>query len=409
MAAEYGAPEQEVKPLTGPQRRRAIVRNFVKNRIAAAVVFTAFIFKPFPFLHRFLPTRIRGIVHYWTWRMQWIFVSSGGNRVLADLPSTPRIPANFKPKSEVEPKWKMSEEQVKFFYDRGYISPLKLFEPEEMAERLREVEAETFQPGETGMAWKRNPKLVENKVYGGNGGRDRHLDVPSVFGLAMQQGIYDRVAQLLGPDLLLWRTQLLPKPPGAPETAWHQVSTFTLSGFALRPVIEPEDINDLYNVTAWLALEDVDIENGCMQFWRGSHRKPIHQMHIGGGGQAFAKAAFRLMADIPPSELDDIVLKAGEFIIFHERTVHGAPMNSSKTRRRFGMNYRICRPDVYVYRGMKIQISNTFDEVYPLDHWTTILARGEDKFKRNKVALPAEIEARHRTIVRTPRREAVGV
>jgi len=374
------------------KERRKRIAKAVYNKIAAVVVFGMMLIKPFPFLWRLLPeNRIRNMIQYWTYDMLWIFVSSGGTKVLADQPSFPRIPTTFKPKVDVEPKFKITEEQIKFFYDNGYLAPLKLFEPDEMAEVLREVESEVFEPGEIGFEYDRWPVFRKSKIYDGvRNGRDRHLDTPAVLKLALQQGIYDRVAQLMGPDLLLWRTQLLPKPPGAAETAWHQVSTFTISGKGLRPTLEPPDRNELFNVTAWLALEDVDLENGCMQFWRGSHKKPLHKVIID-GKQKFASASFELEAHIPPEELGDCVLKAGEFVIFHERTVHGAPPNSSKTRRRFGMNYRICRPDVYVYRGIKKQESSTFGEVFDLTKWTAVLARGEDRFNRNKVVRPEDI------------------
>lgn len=381
--------------IAGGKARRERIRKFIRRSVTVFVIFYLWCIKPFPFLHWMAFGKLRNFVTYWTSEMLWVYIASWGTRVLADQPSTPKIPADFKPVTVVDDPWKLTEADVKFFYDRGYLAPIKLFSPDEMAELLREVESEVFEGGNIAREWQVAGKFTPSKIYQGlRTGRDRHLDTPAVAKLALQQGIFDRVAQLLGPNLLLWRTQLLPKPPGAPETAWHQVSTFTLSGKALRPVIEPEDRNELFNVTAWLALEDVDIENGCMQFWRGSHRKPLHKMNIAGGGQKFASTAFQLECDIKPEELDDCVLKAGEFVIFHERTVHGAPWNGSKTRRRFGMNYRICRPDVYVYRGMTIQHGNTFAETYDLEKWTTILARGEDKFKRNKVITPAQLQER---------------
>jgi len=389
------------------KERREKVRKFIYYKIAAVVVLGMMAIKPFPFLWTWWREgRLRNMIKYWTYSMLWRFVSSGGRKVIADQPSTPRIPTSYEPKVKTEPQWQITEAQVKFFYDNGYLAPLKLFSPEEMAEVLREVEEEVFEPGEIGMGYKKEPQFTRSKIYDGiRNGRDRHLDTPAVFRLAMQRGIAERVAQLMGPDLLLWRTQLLPKEPGAAETAWHQVSTFTMSGKSLRPTLEPENRDELFNVTAWLALEDVDIENGCMQFWKGSHRKPLHNVIIG-GKQKFATTSFELEANIPPSELGDCVLKAGEFVIFHERTVHGAPPNSSKTRRRFGMNYRICRPDVFVYRGIKRQESNTFSEVFDLTNWTAILYRGEDKFHRNKVKTAEEVE---RNLLATAGRELASV
>lgn len=376
----------------GRQARRARIRKSIEGKVGAVFMFLLMLVKPFPFLWKLFPAgRARNICQYWTYSMLWTFIASGGTKVLSDQPSTPRVPPTFKPKVDVAPEYKLTEEQIKFFYDNGYLAPLKLFEPDEMAEILEEVENEVFEPGDVGRTYGRLATYRKSKVYQGvRNSRDRHLDTPSILKLALAEGIYERVAQLMGPDLLLWRTQLLPKYPGAPETEWHQVSTFTMSGKGLRPVLEPPDRDDLFNVTCWLALEDVDLDNGCMQFWRGSHRKPLHNIIIN-GGKSFARTSFQLECNIRPEELGDCVLKAGEFVIFHERTVHGAPPNSSKTRRRFGMNYRICRPDVYIYRGMKIQESNTFGERFALDNWTAILARGEDRFHRNKVKLPSEV------------------
>ncbi|HUQ71154.1 MAG TPA: phytanoyl-CoA dioxygenase family protein [Planctomycetaceae bacterium] len=375
------------------KERRARIRQSIKGKIGAFVAFLMMLVKPFPFLWKLLPVgRTRNMIQYWTYSMLWTFVSSGGTKVMSDQPSSPRVPPTFKPRVEVEPQYRLTEEQIKFFYDNGYLAPLKLFSPEEMAEVLEEVENEVFEPGDVGRTYGRLATYRKSKVYQGvRNSRDRHLDCPAILKLALQKGIFEQVAQLLGPDLLLWRTQLLPKYPGAPETEWHQVSTFTMSGKGLRPVLEPPDRDDLFNVTCWLALEDVDLDNGCMQFWRGSHKKPLHNIIIN-GSKSFARTSFELECKIPKEELGDCVLKAGEFVIFHERTVHGAPPNSSKTRRRFGMNYRICRPDVYIYRGMKTQESNTFGEKFDLDNWTAILARGEDKFHRNKVKLPSEVQ-----------------
>jgi len=375
----------------GPERRKRLKQK-IKLRAAAVFVLGVMAIKPFPFLWSWWPDSVlRNMAKYWTYSMLWTFVRTGGMKVIADQPSFPRIPTVNEPKAKVESKWQLSEAQIKYFWDNGFIAPLKLCEPEEMAEMLREVEEDAFEPGETGFEYGKMFRFTPSKIYDGiRNGRDRHLDCPAVMNLALHPGVSERVAQLLGPDLLLWRTQLLPKFPGAPETAWHQVSTFTMSGRMLRPVLEPPDRDELFNVTAWLALEDVDLDNGCMQFWAGSHKKPLHHVKIL-GSQTFARTSFELEANIPKNELIDCVLKAGEFVIFHERTVHGAPPNSSKTRRRFGMNYRICRPDVFIYRGMTRQMSNTFEEQFDLKNWTAIQLRGEDRLHRNKVKQPEEV------------------
>ena len=67
--------------------------------------------------------------------------------------------------------------------------------------------------------------------------------------------IVPMVAALMGSDTIrVWHDQIQIKPPivGGP-TIWHQ-------DFPYWPVIAPADL-----VSAWVALEDADVENGCMR------------------------------------------------------------------------------------------------------------------------------------------------
>jgi ectoine hydroxylase-related dioxygenase (phytanoyl-CoA dioxygenase family) len=71
----------------------------------------------------------------------------------------------------------------------------------------------------------------------------------------------ESAAQLMGTDTVrVWHDQVQYKPPfkGGP-TVWHQ-------DYPYWPVLEPGDL-----VSAWLALEDADEENGCMSMVPGSH------------------------------------------------------------------------------------------------------------------------------------------
>jgi chlorinating enzyme len=54
----------------------------------------------------------------------------------------------------------------------------------------------------------------------------RHLDSPEVYDLVAQPPIVDRIASLIGPDLLLWHTRFFDKPPGDGPVPWHQDMAF---------------------------------------------------------------------------------------------------------------------------------------------------------------------------------------
>lgn len=85
---------------------------------------------------------------------------------------------------------------------------------------------------------------------------------PAFRRLLQHPRIVAEVVQLTGArELRVWHDQIQYKPPrtgGA--THWHQDAP-------AWPVITPD-----VQVTAWVALDDVDLDNGCMWMVPGSHR-----------------------------------------------------------------------------------------------------------------------------------------
>ena len=92
---------------------------------------------------------------------------------------------------------------------------------------------------------------------------DRHLDVESVWRLASHPRVLEAVEAVLGPDVMLLASNFFCKYPaderGERFVAWHQDVTY----WGLEP---PRAI------TAWIAIDDADVENGCMSVIPGSHR-----------------------------------------------------------------------------------------------------------------------------------------
>src|SRR5581483_3348964 len=70
--------------------------------------------------------------------------------------------------------------------------------------------------------------------------------------------ILDVVEALIGPDIKLFGEQLFMKPPGGVEKPYHQDSPY----FHIEPMAL---------VSAWIALDDVTEENGCLKVIPGSH------------------------------------------------------------------------------------------------------------------------------------------
>jgi non-heme Fe2+,alpha-ketoglutarate-dependent halogenase len=355
---------------------RGWVRENLKRPITVTLMVMVAVLKPLKFLHPILPTKVRAFIKCWDWQMIKVFLFSLGKRAYMDQPCSMKDPPTWKPLVEVDPKWRFSEDDIKKFYEQGFLGPFTLCSREEMIGLRETVAAEL---------------MKRSAVYGvdsGPGkGRDRHLDCPTLWRLLQRPEWTERLAQLLGPNLLLWRSQVFLKPPGAPEITWHQASTY-LSEEGYKATLYPRDRNELFQLTTWVAFDDVDLDNGCMQFLKGTHRR-IHTMKLGGeDAEGFAKARVRLEVDITPENTVTMEMKAGQFIIFSERCIHGSPPNSSKDRRRWGMAFRTIKPSVKVYDDDLRHRVFYLEENFSLENWGAVVLRGQDTEGLNKIIDP---------------------
>ncbi len=75
---------------------------------------------------------------------------------------------------------------------------------------------------------------VSNETYARKGlnARDKHLQNDELLSLYVHPAIVERMAQLLGPDLLLWRSQFFPKYPGMGGTGWRQATAYLSPGWS---------------------------------------------------------------------------------------------------------------------------------------------------------------------------------
>ena len=118
------------------------------------------------------------------------------------------------------------------------------------------------------------------------------------------------------------------------------------------------------NVSAWLAIDDTDVTNSCVQLMPGSHRKMIP--HV----KATPEQAFRQQGDpdhigVDPDRVVKMKMKAGQFFLFTERMLHYSAANTSD-RRRLGLAIRITIPIVRCYKRHHV-----------------LLVRGEDRMGFN--------------------------
>lgn len=126
--------------------------------------------------------------------------------------------------------------------------------------------------------------------------------------------------QLLGPDIRFKADISLMKPARIGEaTPWHQDEAF-------------QDPSMDYNeVSFWLALQPVDEANSCMAYVPGSHRGPV--LPHGFPNNDARIHALECQEGFNPADAVLCPLPAGGCVIHNQRTVHGAPPNTSDHER----------------------------------------------------------------------------
>ncbi len=185
---------------------------------------------------------------------------------------------------------------------------------------------------------------------------DWHFDYEFIWKISTLPKILDVIEELIGPDVMLLATHFFCKyGPREKFVAWHQDVTYW--------GLEPPDA-----VTAWYAIDDSDVGNGCMQVIPGSHHKGV-QEH-GKSDQEGNLLSINQEVPVTEDEADtavDLILQAGEMSIHHGMIIHGSLPNHS-TRRRCGLTIRYISPSIRQAEDNSLKRP-----------WKPILLRGEDK------------------------------
>jgi len=212
------------------------------------------------------------------------------------------------------PRWRLRPEELREYREAGLVRPALRLPAAELA-GLRELLEETLAatPGQ------RPESLVCPHIPGMNGLSE---DITRRWLAAcLWPGIVDLVEHVLGPDVILWGSQLFCKPAGTGiAVPWHQDGHF----WPIRP---------LATCTVWLALDDVTIENGAMQFVPGSHRERLLYEHEDAVGEEVALNAQLAPRHLQLDRAEVDTLPAGGLSLHDVYLVHGSEPNRSDRRR----------------------------------------------------------------------------
>lgn len=349
------------------------VRPLWQRALAVPMLLLLMAYKASGLTKRILPRAVRSIATHWDYSMFWVLIKSGVMRAYIDQPCEFKMPESFAPKVLVKPEYQLEESQIKQFCEDGFLGPLDAFSPAEMADFRDELLANETTTSET---------------YGFVTPRDRHFEMPRLWDYMKSPAITERISQLLGPDLLCWRSQIFYKGPHSPAIQFHQASTFMVEDY-LDPALFPENRDEMFQLTVWVAVDDATTENGCLQFVRGTHNE-MHTVKFG-GEEGFYNANFSLEFDREASDIVTLPVKAGQFVIFTERCIHGSPPNVTD-RHRLAFNIRVVPTNVPVYTDKEKYRSVYNGGKYYLNNWGVAQLRGQD---HHQLSRTVDMEQRH--------------
>ena len=163
-----------------------------------------------------------------------------------------------------------------------------------------------------------------------------HLKHGRVWDMLNHPTIVAYVSDLLGESVVGWGAHFFCKMPGDGKNVdWHQDCSY----WPLSPS---------KSVTVWLAIDDADQENGCMEVFLGSHHHGLIDFELGGDDSNVLNQSVSNPEQY--GQLQCTPLKAGQISIHSDLLVHGSAANNS-SRRRCGLTLRYCPPDVAAHMG----------------------------------------------------------
>jgi non-haem Fe2+, alpha-ketoglutarate-dependent halogenase len=311
---------------------------------------------------------------------------------------------------EEQRRHSLTPEEIELFHQLGYAGPFKIYKAEEITDR-----------------WRRERiRLMDrrNAVYHLPGDQyeitnianyDRHLDNDFLADHICRPEIVDRVASILGPDVLCWRTEFFPKYPGDEGTDWHQADTFAHASGAPQ-IVWPSAEDFGGTITAWCAFTEAKVDTACLQFIPGTHRtmfydeskswhytpEQFNKVDKDGVRRGFFGYDYRELQHDPDWSPDEskavsLEMNPGEVILFWSTLMHASHPHAGKTKNmRLGFASRYVPTSVRVYPDADT-LSEYGTEI-SLNRYGAVVVSGSDTYGHNRIAATTTTTRPFRTL-----------
>jgi non-heme Fe2+,alpha-ketoglutarate-dependent halogenase len=191
--------------------------------------------------------------------------------------------------------------------------------------------------------------------------REAHIHSDLVFKASTDDDILDRVSAILGPDLLVWMSQVICRWPGHGGADWHI-----------------DKVNaDVEGVHVSVALSAMNRRNGCLQIIPGTHQYKVDLNKMAQRGEcdladasSMVKLADRIAPENAPHQILSIELEPGEYFFTKGGLWHGVVANQTLSTRM-----------AFITRFMCPEFADRTDH-------PCVLAKGQDMYQRKSLHSP---------------------
>lgn len=192
----------------------------------------------------------------------------------------------------------ITRQQVEQYSQDGVLFPLPALSPEETASFRLAFGTLEARLGDR----PRHRQLIQP-----------HLCYRWAYDLATHPAILDVVEAIIGPDILVHSTSLFPKYPHENQILWHQDGYYW-------------GLSTPHLISAWVALTNSKVENGCLRVVAGSHAMQVLP-HAQSFTEKTTRLSLEIAVEVDEAKATEVILKAGQMSLHHPYIIHGSKPN----------------------------------------------------------------------------------
>lgn len=265
---------------------------------------------------------------------------------------------------EIDPREIVDDSELSYFIENGFVLP-KVGLPEADAAALRETIEQVFRdnPDWAGIVRMPHVPVRPGQLEGVIGGEE-------LFKIAVHPTLIAAASRLIGKNLILWGGEIFAKPAGTGKrTPWHQD--------CYNPAVKAGAGRAFpRSVMIWIAVDDVDAENGCLRFIPGSGRSGrLDHVQV---QHTRDLLNFEVDAECISDKAINGVRPSGFYSCHDLFVLHGANANISG-RRRAGLTFHYMAAEDVYDRSFGSASGSGRDKPAPLADRPIWLVLGENK------------------------------